>query len=617
MKRSPTAFVVALLACTLMAGAEEPKLPEISLSDLSGSIHHLAETTSQRPRAIVFLGTECPVSNGAIPTLNALHRQFSGRADLFGVVSDRSISRQNAVKHFAEFKTAFPVLFDASGTLAASLEPTHVPEAFVFSQSGEVTYRGAIDNAYLEVSRRRANVEKHYLRDATLAGIEGRRPDIARTKPVGCFFESLPAAANQSDHAQVTFTRDIAPLLNSRCVSCHREGQAAPFVLTDYKSAAKRARQMVRVTHKRIMPPWIPKLGAQAGFVGERWLTDVELQLLKTWAESGRAEGNPDDLPPLPKFAGGWELGEPNLVLKMTESFTVPADGPDILQNFVIPIDIPEDKLVRAIQFRPGNERVVHHSVLFLDDKQQARKLDAATPEPGYEMFGGPGFLPSGSLGGWSVGNTARTLPAGMGRYLKKGSDLVMQIHYHPTGKVEEDQSEVGVYFIDRPVQEVLKEPAKLISSGWLADYQIEIPPGEANYRSSASYTLPKDVIMVGVVPHMHLLGKSMKVTATKPDGETITLIDIANWNYNWQDEYYYKVPFKLPAGTRLNAVATFDNSADNPSNPASPPILVSYGDGTLDEMMFCFFLFTAEKVEDVIHVTLDNLAHDLKQPRS
>jgi hypothetical protein len=300
----------------------------------------------------------------------------------------------------------------------------------------------------------------------------------------------------------------------------------------------------------------------------------------------------------------------------MAEPFTVPADGPDLLQNFVIPIDIAEDKLVAAVEFHPGNKRVAHHSVLFLDASGAARKLDKATPEPGYANFGGPGFLPSGALGGWSVGNTPRPLPNGMGRYLKKGSDLVVQMHYHPTGKVETDQSEIGLYFVKKPVAESLKEPATLVGSIWMANYEMEIAAGEIDYRRSTSYTLPKEVIMVGVVPHMHLLGKAMKVTATLPDKTVKTLIDIRNWNYNWQDEYYYERPFKLPAGTRLDVEAVFDNSDGNPSNPSSPPKRVTWGDGTTDEMLFCFFLLSSEKTEDLIHVIFDNLKHDTKQPR-
>lgn len=243
--------------------------------------------------------------------------------------------------------------------------------------------------------------------------------------------------------------------------------------------------------------------------------------------------------------------------------------------------------------------------------------MDKATPEPGYGKFGGVGFMPSGALGGWSVGNTPRRLPNDMGRYLKKGSDLVVQVHYHPTGKAETDRSEIGIHFVKRPVKELLKERAKLVGSFWMANYEMDIPAGEAEYRRSTSYTLPKEVILVGIVPHMHLLGRSMRVTATLPDGETKTLIDIPNWDYDWQEEYLYERPFRLPAGTKLEVDAVYDNSEKNPSNPSSPPKRVTWGDETLDEMLFCFFLVTAEKTEDMIHVILDNLGHDLRQPRS
>ncbi|MEM8943916.1 MAG: alkyl hydroperoxide reductase, partial [Planctomycetota bacterium] len=393
----------------------------------------------------------------------------------------------------------------------------------------------------------------------------------------------------------------------------------APFTLSTYEQVAKRAEWIASITEERIMPPWIPHPSGE-GFVGERWLSDHELKLLRRWAETGRARGDERDLPPRPAFAEGWRLGEPDLVVRMQEPFTVYANGPDLFQNFVIPIDIRNDRMVSAIEFHPGNNRVVHHCVLFLDSNGVARRLDEATTEVGYANFGGPGFAPTGALGGWSVGNTPRHLPKGMGRYLKQASDLVMQIHYHPTGKEEVDQSEVGLYFIDKPVEETLKEPAKLVGSIWMANYEMDIPADERSYHRSTSYTLPKDVILVGVVPHMHLLGKSMKVAAEIPNGEgpavEKTLIDVRNWNYNWQDEYYYQQPFELPAGTKLTVDAVFDNSADNPSNPSSPPQRVTWGDETDDEMLFCFFLLSAEKTEDLIHVIYDNLQHDMRQPR-
>lgn len=625
MKTVLTTLAVLLLAIsavtrlTTQAGDEpqqkKPVLPAISFSllDLDGTTHSLDQNDAKRVRAFVFLSTECPVSNGYTKTLNELHAKLSRKGvDLFGVVADSSITRTQATRHFAEFKTTFPILFDASGLLLQALKPSHVPEAFVLDRDGRLVYRGAIDNAWEAIGRRRPKAEKEFLADAVTAVLGGKGVPVAETKPVGCLIEAPPKG---DEKAKVTYARDIAPIIQARCLNCHRDGQVAPFALADYDQAAKRAKQIVRVTQDRLMPPWIPSPGHDK-FVGERWLTDRELELFKTWADTGRAKGDDADLPPAPKFAEGWRLGQPDLIVMMAEPFTVPADGPDLLQNFVLPLDIPEDKLVAAVEFHPGNKRVCHHAVLFLDDSGTARKLDKATPEPGYANFGGPGFLPSGALGGWSVGNTPRPLPNGMGRYLKKGSDLVVQMHYHPTGKQETDQSEIGLYFVKKPVAESLKEKAKLVGSIWMANYEMDIPAGEKGYKRSTSYTLPKEVIMVGVVPHMHLLGKSMKVTATLPDTTVKTLIDIQNWNYNWQDEYYYERPFKLPAGTRLDVEAVFDNSADNPSNPSSPPKRVMWGDGTTDEMLFCFFLLSAEKTEDLIHVIFDNLKHDTKQPR-
>lgn len=615
--RCATGLLVLGLALLSIGAAPPARIsrPDLhfALTDLSGQFHELGQNDRQRVRVFVFLSPECPISNAYTATLNSLHQRLRGKAvDLFGVISDPAITRAHASRHFTEFKADFPVLFDASGQLRRTLEPTHVPEAFVLTRDGVLAYRGAIDNAWEALGRRRPRAEKHYLAEATLTVLAGRSPTLTRSTPVGCLIEAPPQGDAQ---AKVTYSRDIAPILQTRCLNCHRQGQVAPFPLATYEDAARRARQIVRVTQERLMPPWIPAPGHEK-FVGERWLNERERTLLREWANTGRARGNEADLPPAPTFAEGWRLGKPDLILRMAEPFTVPADGPDLLHNFVLPIDIPEDKLVAAIEFHPGNKRIAHHAVLFLDSSGAARKLDRATPEPGYPNFGGPGFLPSGALGGWSVGNTPRPLPNGMGRYLKKGSDLVLQMHYHPSGKKETDQSEVGLYFVHKPVAEVLKERAKLVGSIWMANYEMDIPAGATAYRRSTTYTLPKEVTLVGVVPHMHLLGKSFKVTATLPGRPRKTLIDIPRWNYNWQDEYYYERPFKLPAGTRLDVEAVYDNSAANPSNPSSPPRRVTWGDGTTDEMLFCFFLLTADRTEDLIHVVLHNLQHDLMQPR-
>lgn len=612
-----TSLLAALVLAGPAAAAAEPAPPPavelaFPLVDLAGTRHDLGDDPGGRVRVIVFLSTECPIANGSLPALAAAARRFARGADLFGVVSDPTVSRAAAARHFAGFDVPYPVLFDASGKLREALGPTHVPEAFVVDPAGRLVYRGAIDNAWEAVGRRRPQTERHFLTDAVAATIAGRPVSPSRTAPVGCPIEPPPAAA---DTTAVSYCRDIAPIVQARCLGCHRDGQAAPFPLADYGQVAKRAGQIVEVTRARTMPPWMPAAGHEP-LVGERRLTDREIDLLAAWERAGRPRGDEDDLPPAPRFAAGWQLGEPDLVVRLAEPFTVPADGPDILRNFVIPLDVPEDKLVSAIEFHPGNPRVVHHAVLFLDAHGVARRLDAATPEPGYERFGGPGFLPSGALGGWSVGNTPRHLPGGMGRHLKKGSDLVVQMHYHPTGRPETDRSEIGIFFVKKPIAESLAEPARLVGSIWAASYRIDMAPGDAAYAGRASYVLPREVIMVGVVPHMHLLGRSMRATATLPDGTVRPLVDVPDWNYSWQDEYLFERPFPLPAGTRLDVAAVWDNSAGNPSNPSSPPRRVTWGDGTTDEMMFCFFLIAAPRTEDLVHVIFDNLAHDARQPR-
>ncbi len=613
--------ILIAVQCVAFAGAEGDEAHRqlsFPLIDLAGTIHQLGQNPQGQIRGFVFLSPECPISNSVLQSLNTVsEHQADKRVAIFGVVADPTISRDAAARHFREFGVTFPVLFDQAGLLADILEPQRVPEAFLLDADQRVIYRGAIDDTWTTVGRRKPTATRHYFAEAIAASRAGQPVELSRTKAVGCLFESFQTVQAAGDR---TYCRDVAPIIFSRCLSCHRAGQVAPFALETYEQTAKRARWIATVAADEIMPPWPPHQ-TQRRLIGARGLTEKEKAVLADWAASGRRFGDRADLPPTPTFSSGWRLGQPDLVLKMPEPFAVPANGPDIFQHFVIPIDIPADRLVTAIELHPGNKRVVHHAVLFLDSTGTARKLDAVTPEAGYGRFGGPGFSPTGALGGWSVGNTPRHLPSGMGRYLAKGSDLVLQMHYHPSGKPETDQSEVGLFFAADPVSQTLAKPAKLVGSIWLANYQMDIPPGQSDYRRTTSYKLPRDVILVGVVPHMHLLGKSMRVTAELPtadDGSaTEQLIEISDWNFNWQDEYYYEQPFRLPAGTRLCVEAVFDNSENNPANPSTPPRRVTWGDETDDEMLFCFFLISADSTRDLMHVIYDNLAHDARQPRA
>lgn len=581
--------------------AEKPAVIELdfALLDTAGGVHSLRSGPDREALVCIFLSTECPIANGYIPELNRQYgalRQSASRVAFYGVISDRSITRAAAARHSADFKIEFPVLFDASGCLAGALKPTHTPEAFVIDARGRLAYRGRIDDVYADLGKRRPAPTERTLADAVASVLAGRAPPRTMAAPVGCLYESLQ---NPDLAGKVVYSRDIAPILQANCMNCHRDGEVAPFPLVSYADASKRARQIARVTGSRFMPPWKPEPDF-GHFVDERRLSERELSLIADWASSGAPEGDAADLPPAPCFAEGWQLGEPDLVIKMAEPFEVPADGRDVFRNFVIPVDLDEDKLVAAIEFRPGNRRIVHHSILFLDSSGAARKKDAADPGPGYASFGGPGFLPSGSIGGWAPGGTPQVLRDGLGRPMKKGSDVVVQIHYHPSGKPEIDQSTVGIHYVKqgkpKPVTAIL-----------IVDRGLYIPPGEKNYRLSGSYTLPFDVTFVGVTPHMHLLGREMKATATLPDGMVDPLVWIKDWNFNWQDQYLFDQPRRLPKGTRLDVSAAYDNSEGNPLNPNSPPKLVTWGEQTPDEMFVCFFLVTTDDPGQLFPLMIDN----------
>jgi Copper type II ascorbate-dependent monooxygenase, C-terminal domain len=404
------------------------------------------------------------------------------------------------------------------------------------------------------------------------------------------------AGVGQAQADVPTFNRDIAPILWKNCAGCHRPGEIGPFSLLTYRDAAKRADFLAGVTESRRMPPWKPEPGF-GSFHDEHRLSDEQIHRIAAWAEGGAPEGDPKDLKPAPKFPEGWQLGTPDLVLEVPEPFPVPANGRDIYRCFVIPIPIDTDKTVAAIEFRPGNRRVVHHALMFLDDLGQARARDAADPRPGYSTFGGPGILPTGTLGGWAPGAMPRFLPDGTGRYLRKGSDLVLQIHYHPDGKPETDRSVVGVYFTPTRAR-------KIVAGIAVRTRTLDIPAGESRHRVTVqSEPLPVNVHAIGITPHMHYIGKEMKVVAQTADGQTVPLIWIKDWDFNWQGQYQYQKPVDLPKGSVIKVEAYYDNSEGNPANPSRPPKRVRWGEQTTDEMCLLAVQVVTDNLADLLQV--------------
>ena len=392
--------------------------------------------------------------------------------------------------------------------------------------------------------------------------------------------------------ARVTFTRDIAPIIQANCASCHRPNQSGPFSLLTYDDVSSHARQILEVTHSRFMPPWKPAAGF-ARFRDEQRLSEHELSLLDVWVRSGKGEGDPADLPAAAKFVEGWRLGPPDLILPMQDVFTIPASGPDIRQYFVIPARVTENRLIAAIDFHPGTPQSIHHASFFLDTNRAGRQLDESDPAPGYGGFGGPRFQTQGTLRSWFPGMSPRRLPEGMGRVVPRGSDIVAEIHYVSTGKLEHDRSKIGLYYARRSARQVVVELQ-------VGNQEIEIPAGKARHREIATYTLPVDTTLLDVVPHMHVLGCEMRVSAKSTDGRVAPLLWIKDWDFNWQGQYSYAQPIRLPKGTRIEVEAWYDNSVDNPLNPNSPPKTVMWGDDATDEMLLCYFQCTCETLVDL-----------------
>jgi hypothetical protein len=379
----------------------------------------------------------------------------------------------------------------------------------------------------------------------------------------------------------VTFSEHIAPIIFNNCTSCHRPGEAAPFPLMSYEDVAKRGRMIAAITQARYMPPWKAEPGSYA-YLDERRLNTEQIALIQQWVADGMAEGDRAKLPPLPDFPVGWQLGEPDLIVEMPAGYTVPGDGPDIYRNFVIPLSLPEDKWLRAIEQRPSARSVVHHVLFSADATSASRRADEADPEPGYSGAMGAGIR-GVSLGGWALGQQPHLYPEGIAMPLAKGSDLLLQYHFHPAGKTEVEKSVIGLYFAGKAPERSLSAIQLPVLFGYFSG--IDIPPGEKNFRVQDSFVLPVDVEGVAITAHAHYIGKEMKMTATLPSGEEKILLWIKDWNFAWQDRYYFQDVVPLPSGTRLSAEVSWDNSADNPHNPSNPPARVKWGEQSTDEM--------------------------------
>lgn len=408
------------------------------------------------------------------------------------------------------------------------------------------------------------------------------------------FAQRRPGAAHYTRRAQnsVTFNKDIAPIIFEQCAGCHRPGEAGPFNLISYAEVTKRAVQIVEVTQKGIMPPWLPEDGHEA-LLGRRRLSVEQLGLFQQWAEEGTPEGRAADLPALPKWTEGWQLGPPDLVVTMTEAYTLPAEGKDVYRNFVIPTGTKERRFVRGVELRPSSKSV-HHAFIRIDATDECRRHDAKDPGPGFGGMESPAAAetPAGQFLGWQPGRGPALAPDGLAWTLPASADIVLLMHLQPLGKAERLQPSIGFYFTDIAPTNT---PAKL----GLKSFVIDIPAGATNHLVEKDVTLPVDVDLLAVLPHAHYLGKRLEGYALLPDGTRKTLLLIPEWDFNWQSDYRFVKPVFLPKDTRLAMRYSFDNSTNNPRNPQHPPSRVRYGLQTTNEMSELHFQMLAHRPTD------------------
>ena len=542
------------------------KVESFTLQDWRGKTHSLEDHREEKLVVVAFLGTECPLVKLYGPRREELSQQYAKQGVVFlGINSNRQDSVTEIGAWASRHNVTFPVLKDAGNRVADAFGAVRTPEVFVLDASRTIRYRGRVDDQY-GVGYIRNEPRQRDLALALDALLAGRPVATSVTETVGCHIGRIRTPREDSP---VTYSKEIARILQRRCVECHRAGEIAPFALTDYDEVVGWADMIREVTRERRMPPWHAD-PAHGRFADDRRLTDEELQQIATWVKHGAPEGDPADLPESVEYVTGWQLPrKPDLIVPITEEpVRVQAEGEVKYRYFKVDPGFTEDRWVRAAQLLPGNRAVVHHILVF------AR-------EPGQALRGGG---TNGFLVGYVPGLISRPFPPGMAKRVPAGSQLIFQMHYTPIGTEQFDHSQLGFVFAD---DDEVKYEVRTTSA---VQRRLNIPAGASDHRVNAlSPASPADVLLLGMMPHMHLRGKSFRYEARWPDGTAETLLNVPEYDFNWQTGYRLAEPLKLPAGTRMYCEAGYDNSLDNLNNP-DPTVNVKWGDQTWEEMMIGYF---------------------------
>ena len=360
-----------------------------------------------------------------------------------------------------------------------------------------------------------------------------------------------------------------------------------------YNDARAKAPTIAAAVQQKLMPPW--HAVSHGEYSNDRSLTADQIAILNQWSEEGSPSGDLSKAPKPPTFTSNWEIGQPDFSSKPVRPFEVAAEGPDVYRCFVVPTNFDSDRFLSDIELKPQNRKVVHHIVVYVSTSGEARLKDGKDGQPGYSSFGGAGVAASGVLAVWAPGIRAVTTPQSTGILLPKGADVILQVHYHPTGKVELDQTEIGLKFSSKPID-------KVVRASLFGNVLISIPKDSPNAEVKADMYLAAPITVYDMFPHMHKLGHDMRLTATLPNGSKRELNRVDHYDFNWQTRYIYRDPIHLPKGTHLEIVSHYDNSSANVNNPNHPPKPVWWGEQTTNEMGFEIFNYSLDDEHLLTH---------------
>ncbi len=593
------AAVLATVALAAAAAAGEPKAAPAPLgvkladwtlprADTGAAWSLAADGRDAKAVVVVFLGTECPVSNAYAPVLAALAREYGPKGVAFvGVNSNRQDDAAAVAKHAKEFSIPFVVLKDDGAILADRFAAKRTPEAFVLDGTRTVRYRGRVDDQF-DKGIKRVKAESRELADALNAVLAGEQVKTAATEPAGCFVgrgpRSKAAAAARTE--SVTYGKQVSRIIQKNCQECHRAGEAAPFKLMSYADAAAWSEAIREAVSERRMPPWgaDPHYGK---FGNDRSLSEQDKATLLAWVDQGCPEGDPADLPPARTYPVGWDIGKPDEIFTMRDEYQVPAVAPKggVPYHYTfVGEPFKEDRWVQAIEAHPGVRGVVHHIICFVKPPGNKAPRPGASPLEQLVTdfdFHNPDGFGKIFLGGTAPGTPPVVYKPGRAKKIPKGSQLLFEMHYTPNGTACADRSEIGLLYSKEP-------PKHEVHTRTIMTEKFLIPPLASNHQIESSTTFDKPVVLLGMGPHMHLRGKDFTFDLTTPDGKTERLLAVPKYDFNWQIFYEFAKPLHVPAGSRIDCVAHYDNSTANPNNP-NPYAFVTFGLQTWDEMMVGF----------------------------